>query len=558
MSKAFDEGGAKGLLLANLGVGSEGCNIVFDSSSSDPNDGTAAEEEASVRPEGMVDISSLTAKLGELLQEDSVDQLQLVPQLTSLRAEHSQLEVEGYCPPSPDCRSGQRRRRENYYGVSEEEETLADRSIHKEAQERSRYSLARSVMDEDDEEIVRSRQSSLLPSPSQPPLGTGDDDSMDEGGVLGGGAFDDGISDYDDDDGGDPFGARFSTSSFDRQQGTAALLDALSTTQSLWTTDNDNAYWKSEVASGGNQWAGVAHWKATRKTPGKTPRKPAVTPGKTPGKGKRMGATNRQRVKGQEKEVLVDLAERSQEEVDSVLFPSSKGKKVMMIWTKTTIAKHARNDNVLPLDAGIAPEQMISLFLRPAPIKTESIKTVGFADEQDCGGFVAFDDYGGDDDDGPGFAMNDNDEPLGDDQDKETLFLQELEGIRKVEKVHVGYATVAKKVDVKRLKLDLWDELHERLDERAARLVEKKETNKSDEDDDKGSLPGMEAEPCATSFFEAVQDMEQRKTSKQADVTLPFYFICILHLANEKGLRLESRSLDDFDIFKDEDASPAV
>ena len=31
MSKTFDEGGAKGLLLVNLGVGSSGCNIVFDS-----------------------------------------------------------------------------------------------------------------------------------------------------------------------------------------------------------------------------------------------------------------------------------------------------------------------------------------------------------------------------------------------------------------------------------------------------------------------------------------------------------------------------------------------
>ena len=40
MSKSFDEGGAKGLLLVNLGVGERGCNIVFDSSSS----GDAAEK----------------------------------------------------------------------------------------------------------------------------------------------------------------------------------------------------------------------------------------------------------------------------------------------------------------------------------------------------------------------------------------------------------------------------------------------------------------------------------------------------------------------------------
>merc|ERR1712161_43101 len=37
--------------------------------------------------------------------------------------------------------------------------------------------------------------------------------------------------------------------------------------------------------------------------------------------------------------------------------------------------------------------------------------------------------------------------------------IQELEGVRKVDKVRVAYATVSKKVDVKRLKKDLWAEV---------------------------------------------------------------------------------------------------
>ena len=48
------------------------------------------------------------------------------------------------------------------------------------------------------------------------------------------------------------------------------------------------------------------------------------------------------------------------------------------------------------------------------------------------------------------------------------------------------------------------------------------------------------------SFHDTVRAMEEAKT--QVDVTLPFYFICILHLANEKGLRLDSKGLDDFEI----------
>ena len=47
MSKSFDEGGAKGLLHVNLGVGSKGCNIVFDSSATD-NEGEKVNDSATM------------------------------------------------------------------------------------------------------------------------------------------------------------------------------------------------------------------------------------------------------------------------------------------------------------------------------------------------------------------------------------------------------------------------------------------------------------------------------------------------------------------------------
>ena len=55
MSKTFDEGGAKGLLLVNLGVGQRGCNIVFDSKEEDEEIGTTLD----FTNEGMIDISNL-------------------------------------------------------------------------------------------------------------------------------------------------------------------------------------------------------------------------------------------------------------------------------------------------------------------------------------------------------------------------------------------------------------------------------------------------------------------------------------------------------------------
>jgi hypothetical protein len=59
MSKTFDEGGAKGLLLVNLGVGPKGCNIVFDSKQEDEEEEIYSEVEYT---EGMVDITSLTLR----------------------------------------------------------------------------------------------------------------------------------------------------------------------------------------------------------------------------------------------------------------------------------------------------------------------------------------------------------------------------------------------------------------------------------------------------------------------------------------------------------------
>ena len=42
----------------------------------------------------------------------------------------------------------------------------------------------------------------------------------------------------------------------------------------------------------------------------------------------------------------------------------------------------------------------------------------------------------------------------------------------------------------------------------------------------------------------------------QHDVTVSFYFICCLHLANEKGLKLDSTGLEDFMISLDDGSAP--
>jgi condensin complex subunit 2 len=157
--------------------------------------------------------------------------------------------------------------------------------------------------------------------------------------------------------------------------------------------------------------------------------------------------------------------------------------------------------------------------------------------------------FGGDDDDdhendGPGFS-------LVDDATQNEIGLLER-GIRKVEKIRVGHATVAKKVDVRRLKKDLWDEIEGTLLLHPSKQQQGHDEIMTVEASDEAGSPKehgdhtkkpADQEPTI-SFQQTVREMEAAKA--QPDVTLPFYFICVLHLANEKGLELDSLGLEDF------------
>jgi condensin complex subunit 2 len=600
MSKTFDEGGAKGLLLANLGVGSEGCNVVFDSSceeinntegvatktssainENDEND-TDMDTETDVAPprqqEGMIDVSTLKTKLFSLLAGQSVHSLQLVPQLSGLRTEHAALDAAGFIDQvqvGQVSGTGAGASRRGRYAADQQQEKEADHSIHQQAMERSRASIGgRSCL-----------------SQSQP-SGTdvmGDDEYANDNDFGGGGDYDDG--DDDDDDGFDAFmatdenGARFSSVGFNnsftndgdgdvngdgREHGaTAVLLDAIADGNVIHgATDYqyfDAAAFASVVSAGtgaaDNVWAGALHWKR-----GARRRPQANANGK-----KTAEATKRSRSKKSAKQrVFVDFS-AAPDNMSDILRqpPARKANGDPLQISKTTLAKHAKADNLLPLDAGMGVEKLSSLFLRPNTIlkgpsaslsqsqtnASSNGKTVGFnmaVETWDNGPDDSF--CGGDDDGGDGFCFADNGDE--DNANGDDFFVHQLHDVRKVDKVHVGHATVAKKVDVKRLKRDLWLELESCFAVSAEKKEGDEEVVDSDADekevpeDPASPLPDNEQDtPHCLSFNDAVRDLEAAKS--QADVSLPFYFICVLHLANEKGLRLDSKGLEDFHIYKD-------
>jgi condensin complex subunit 2 len=353
-------------------------------------------------------------------------------------------------------------------------------------------------------------------------------------------------------------GQRYSSLSFGGQSpigregpsATVALLDAISSGQVLGESEYEFFDTQELSHLAANAWAGSAHWKPLAHL-----HKPKAT-------NKAVNKTNEKKTrstKASKERAFVDLTQKSPDLSDILRKPpkaKSRRANDPLQLAAASITKYTKNENLLPPDVGIRPNVLSSLFLRPNSfIKPQNVtnnnstKTVGFAMDQveTYGGNNDWDDGsfggggGGDDDDGPGFAMADDSDGENDD-----FVVEELEGIRKVDKVSVSYATIAKKVDVKRLKRDLWNELESYFEAQK----EKDEEKADDDDDDVEEMPSTPTgvNPSGPlSFQETVRAMEASKT--QVDVTLPFYFICILHLANEKGLRLDSTGLEDFVIY---------
>ncbi|KAK4147612.1 condensin complex subunit 2/barren [Dichotomopilus funicola] len=141
---------------------------------------------------------------------------------------------------------------------------------------------------------------------------------------------------------------------------------------------------------------------------------------------------------------------------------------------------------------------------------------------------------------------------------------------RRVRPEYVQYARVAKKVDVRRLKENIWKGMGLELLENqtnpanttaineTSRLMtptspEKPLTTTGAD----GSGKGDSADPTLK-FTSVVNDL-QRVYPKQAmdDISTSFCFICLLHLANEKGLVIsKTEGLEELLIQKDWDAEP--
>jgi len=370
---------------------------------------------------------------------------------------------------------------------------------------------------------------------------------------------------------------------FNERKTTVRLLDIICNTDSIGSGGRYEYFDSSalEKMTGGNSWAGSAHWKKG----GTLFRKKNKQRQSEDGLESKKNSSRTKRT-------FFDLmnSEVLESDIASLMKPAiaKRGVTDPLQLSKASITKNKKEDNVLPHDAEISADKLFRLFLRPNSTvvvdKTSegsengkrvgklshmffhhsfiilnhsnvlwhfSTDLIGFLDQN-----VDFDDdYGLDD--GPAFNILDG---KGDINENDDFVVANLDGVRKVDKVEVGYATVAKKVDVKRLKQDLWTELEMRTSSQRNEESDGEEEEKHpNEDEDKQMNEDCVEDEVAEnqdegiSFQEVVNCLDG--SQRQEDVSVAFYFICLLHLANEKCLKLDSEGQDlkDFLISRDQD-----
>lgn len=112
----------------------------------------------------------------------------------------------------------------------------------------------------------------------------------------------------------------------------------------------------------------------------------------------------------------------------------------------------------------------------------------------------------------------------------------------KVQKIHISYAKTAKRIDIKKLKKAMWDTLTAEADQDKENIPENEEEGSNLDDQDESH-----------SFKEMYQTLPGRLShDANKNLSVPIAFVCLLYLANEKGLHLTaSEDMADFSIAKD-------
>ncbi|WRT64946.1 uncharacterized protein IL334_001886 [Kwoniella shivajii] len=314
----------------------------------------------------------------------------------------------------------------------------------------------------------------------------------------------------------------------------------------------------------GKAWAGADHWKLR-----KVSRKDATTP---------LGNANvaTKTAKAAKTPFTIDFSSPSTSASSSktlfapatkssITLPSNRG--VLSRSGKKSSAGKRREEWLLPDDMHFSSRQLLRLFLKPkfslrmrrhANAARMAENPNGEIDENFWAQAAADRADGGIDGDGMDldsqptpfesqFFHDDVDDAYVDDaldsaepniydpNESEDLLQgsQDIQ-LKKSRPENVNFAKKAKRVDVKRLKDDIWTGL---------RSLVPPEKEQSEDESDTPKTPD-DAEPVRT-FDNIITSLRSSyPTEKMSEISTSFCFICLLHLANEEGLKIETARYD--------------
>lgn len=513
-SAEFDEGGAKGLLLNHLCVDREG-RIIFDASDasnqiSSGEHGDADDEETS---ESLIDVQALGSKFFPELFEDgndeAFDQLHICPFLKDFKSDSTVLDIP----------------------------LLAN--------------LPSSIQQQDGDH----------PLLDQDAYDGNDADQNDAGGIHG-------VIDVFDDNEDAAFGQvnvdvpsdnRINAFTHPHSPGMNGSGTAIGSENYMGTNLDSDAMYSHFDNLMRKNWSGPSNWKISRLNTNVVAASASTT--KKPRK---------------EKEVTtIDFFSRSGRVNTDVIFAPG-GASINLPKTQWT----SKSRNLLPEDKHFNSESLLRLFLKPRTkigtrrtiIKNETgtgedgrfidmdqnfwaERNEESADPEVPGGYDANFFNDGQDLGGPGCGTMDDDDDENDhfeDAKQEFAatdaadvgdFGSQLQTLgRKVKPEYVNYAKAAKKVDVRVLKENIWDKMD---------LL-------SIEDEPKVQI---QTTPASTKhvgevrkFTEIVQSLgDVYPESAMSEISTSFCFICLLHLANEKGLEITAdEGMRDLTVRRDE------
>ncbi|XP_043940147.1 condensin complex subunit 2 [Protopterus annectens] len=226
------------------------------------------------------------------------------------------------------------------------------------------------------------------------------------------------------------------------------------------------------------------------------------------------------------------------------------------VLNKVTLDRRSKKATTLPADFHYDPENLMRFSLKPIYIvKRSPSKTIGADDDvledynynnpNDTTNFCpALQDADGDEDEQDMFDFGaDQTTNLGETRITEmnglniTTYGEEnlIAEPQKVNKIVLNYAKTAKKMDMKRLKLTMWDLLRN-MDNQ----VEKPGPTENGATEEATESPdGISKMVEMKAFSDVTRSLIPRLPKLMAEnLSIPLAFACLLHLANEKNLKL--------------------